>query len=218
MNRICISIFIVAVSGCSLLQKSLHIPKGVISKPKQNLKNSRYSKIVQNAIDDPSSIDYQEVRQEYRKTSLFHPYHVPEPLQKLRELIEAKKYQESIAIVQRSMYAYFPEIELHYYAAIAYESKAMGEYAAWHRFVMSNLIDSVLQKKQGTTLEEAIEVISEREEYVVLNFFELENQSQKFLQKKQHAYDCFRVQPSSRYTSGKIFFQIDQLLAWQKDN
>lgn len=174
----------------------------------RNQQPAGYQQLVEIALQQPNQVDYQKMRQLYSQQPYFHSQNPPEFLNKARKLIQQKRYQSATEIIQNSLKKYFAEIELHYLASIAYRKLGTRGAANSHSYIMSLLIDSILQQGSGQSITRAFPIISNREEDVILNFYELENASEIIIQKQNLFYHKIQVQATQRYPYSQIIFLL----------
>ena len=184
-----------------------------VKSPTNSGSGKSYNDLVKQAIDDPEKGSYSEIRISYSETAFYTPYKSPDGIQEMEKLLKANKNEEVIKLTQKHIHNHFAELDLHYYALVAYKNLNKEDGFNWHRFVLNRLINSILKSGDGKSTKTAFVVIAVREEYSFMGLTGIEQEGQHLVNEKGHSYDMFDVKKSEKYNHNKMYFNIDIPLA-----
>lgn len=187
------------------------------SSPKKNLSNSvsdkSYNDLVTKAIDNPQNAPFGDIRISYSESSIYSPYSQLEEIQEMGKLLNANKNDQVIKLTQKYIQTYFAELDFHYYAMVAYKNLNNENGFNWHRFVLNQLVNSILKSGDGKSTKTAFVVIAVREEYSFMGLLGIDHSGQHLVNEKGHSYDMFDVKKNENYNENKVYFNIDIPLA-----
>ena len=83
--------------------------------------------------------------------------------------------------------------------------------AAYHRYVVQGILDSVLRSGDGNSPETAYKVIAISEEYAVLSHLGLQPGMQALLDVKGKSYDLFKGLDAEGQFAREVYFDIDPI-------
>jgi hypothetical protein len=217
MKALCnFSLLITFTFGLFLLQ-SCNINKNISNKgeyytPQLNLShkvaNEKYISIVDSAMTNPISIDYETLRMTFACTKDFKPYGDDQYLKKIKELLENNEYEVATEVVKEVITELFYDPLFHFYAYVAWNQSGNEELSDIHSYYYVKLLESILKGGDGKSPRTAFHVISVAEEYRVMEYLEVELNTQSLINVDGHTFDLMEVKDSIG-TKSEIYFNID---------
>ncbi|MFP4664364.1 MAG: DUF4919 domain-containing protein [Bacteroidales bacterium] len=206
---------ILLTGACSVLQKQTEImDKDELEKihPMLGLEeteaDNKYSQLVDSAMENPADIDYQELRMVYARTSGYSPYAENEDLEKIRKLLDSEQYEVATEVVKTVYHTQFHVPMFHFYAYAAWKESGNDKMAKLHSMIFNELMQSILKSGDGKSAKTAWVVINISEEYRVLEFLEMEMQSQSLVTENNRNYDRMEVIDENG-EEDVVYFNID---------
>lgn len=103
------------------------------------------------------------------------------------------------------------DLEANITAAALADQRKDAATAAYHRYVVQGLLDSVLRSGDGKTPETAYKVIAVSEEHAVLHHLGLQPRTQLLLEIGGRAYDLFRTVDAEGEPAREVYFDVDAI-------
>ena len=103
------------------------------------------------------------------------------------------------------------DLEANVTAAEIADQKKDAATAAYHRYVVQGLLDSVLRSGDGKSPETAYKVIAVSEEHAVLRHLGLQPRTQLLLEIGGRAYDLFRTVDAEGQPAREVYFDVDAI-------
>jgi tetratricopeptide (TPR) repeat protein len=176
---------------------------------------TRYDALVEKVKQKDSSVNFTELRHAFYESANYNPYAPMMSYRPLNAAIAQKNYEEALKIAEGVLSKNFVEINAHMAAQIAYQETGNTEKAAFHKFMVDGLLNSIKSSVDGKSKEKAFEVISINEEYGLIRSLGLRPIKQAMLEDKGHRYDVITVIDPQTNQESQIFFNIDRPFNWQ---
>lgn len=171
---------------------------------------SELENMIDRRLKGDETISLSGIRLKAMAQPKFNPYGEPAILKNLKEidLTDTKAVEEGILVCQVGFFESFHELEFHIIASNFYKTQGDDKKSDFHILLFRWLLDSILSSGDGHETETAFPVISLREEYGVMHMLSLEHTKQYLLRRESKTFDVFTVNPSERYTSASIYFEL----------
>ena len=204
---------ILLASACSLFKgkitdspeiESMH-PMLTVS---QDSADDVYRNLLDTIMEDPANGDYQALRMVHTQTSDYTPYSDNEHLEKIKNLLDAEQYSVATEVIKSVYYKQFHVPMFHYYAFVAWKRSGNEDMATIHSLYYRKLIESITENGDGKTPETAWLITNVSEEYRVLEFLDMELQSQNLITKKGMHFDQMEVTDSTG-SEKSVYFNIE---------
>jgi hypothetical protein len=177
--------------------------------------DQEYEELLSKAKSDPETVDFQELRLVYARSSHYSPYHTPAGDQSSWEqLIRQTDGQAALRAVDGRLDQNYLDVESHLLAAFVYGRMDETTKADYHRRFGGGLLESILNSGDGQTPETAYTVIIVAEEYAVLGYLGLELRSQALVEGEGHYFDEMHVHHRQTGKDSTLYFNIDIPHAW----
>ncbi|OQA14798.1 MAG: hypothetical protein BWY64_03109 [bacterium ADurb.Bin363] len=174
---------------------------------------SSYIKLLERVKNLDETVDFKEFRLAYTETPEYNPYFVNDGNSDLmNSALDNKQYEDAIKYAQTVLDKNYTDMDAHVVCKIAYKESGQQVESDFHDFVFKGLLKSILDSGDGKTPETAYQVISIREEYIILTVFGLTYDVQNLIDVKGHSYDMFNLKGEQK----EIYFNIDILDKWLK--
>jgi len=125
------------------------------------------------------------------------------------EAFGEKQYDKALQHAQLILDKEFVDIDAHHISRLIYREMGNLKQQDFHHFVTKGLIDSILDSGDGKSAETAYQVISVREEYIILSVLGLKLEKQGLMGSKGHSYDKMEVKNPRTQETAIIFFNVD---------
>ncbi|MEA3447087.1 MAG: DUF4919 domain-containing protein [Bacteroidota bacterium] len=201
-------------SSCSIFKKS-NAPNEIdvnnlhpILQLSESEASKVYSQQLDSAMNHPKKADYEALRLGFTRTSDYQPYSDNEHLSKIKSLLDDEEYTVASEVVKTVYHKLFHVPIFHFYAYVAWKETGNSKMAKMHSLYYNQLIKSILQSGDGTSAASAYIIINVSEEYRVIEYLNMEMQSQKLITKNGHYYDLLDAIDSTGNKSS-VYFNID---------
>jgi TonB family protein len=176
--------------------------------------DAAYLTLVERVKGGDFTIDFRSLRMACIKSSLCKPRGTGEELQAILQAEKDHLMNRLIGLEEARIEQGFVDIEAHAECSAAYAEISEPEKAKFHRDVVTALMRSILNTGDGKTKEKALEVISDREEYMMLTAMGLPSSgpaivSRSVITEGPHAYDRWFIQKPPERNAVELFFNID---------
>lgn len=170
-----------------------------------------YTDLVDRVNKGDLSIDFRALRFACLKEKNCAPEGNREDLVKVRRAMQSKDFSEATKVANKLIDHGFPNIEAHAFCSEAYDALNEPEKAKFHHEVTRALIRSILASGDGKAQEEAFEVISVSEEYIIMQVLGLPRFpiQQSLVAVKGHSYDVLQVTDPKSGEKVSVYFNID---------
>lgn len=169
--------------------------------------NARYNDLVAKLKAGDKTVDFKELRVAYAGT--IHTVNTDPQKRAMAAALNAKKFDEAIENADAVLAADYADMDAHFLEYIAYRESQNPEQAAFHRFVLQGLLDSITKSSDGKSYETAFEVIEVDEEYVLLRFMGLMPSKQSMAEKNGHSFDVMETVNPKTKEKVTLHFNID---------
>jgi len=179
--------------------------------------DEEYEELLANAKASPESVDFEELRLAYAKSSHYFPYAVPSgDLYASVDVSSGTDGEAALSAVRQRLESNYVDIQAHLLAASVYGRIGEIERAKYHYVFGERLVRSILESGDGRTRQTAFTVISVAEEYAVLGFLGLEPGDQAFWKDKEHDFDEMQVLHPPTGMASTWYFNIDVPQRWYR--
>lgn len=165
-----------------------------------------------------TNVDFRALRLAYTQTPHYSPYGEDNNTAPMFRALNEKAYPKVLEHARLIHEKNFTDMDAHFASRIA--CGELGERKCYdnHHATLVKLIDSIIDSGDGATPESALQVITTREEYVILNVLQLEPKQQKLQQIGDKAYDVFEVlDPQSNQTL-VLYFDVTIPYNWLNES
>ena len=170
--------------------------------------DSTYFRLVSRAKTGDTTVDYTQMRMSYTETDLYSPYGGRAYMDSARKAMDKKEYAEAMNYLNEELERNFVNIDAHFMAFFALRRLEDTARADRHKYFYQALIKSVLASGDGSA-ESPWTVISTKEEYAVINYYNLKFKKQTLRGINGHSCDVMEtIDPETReeYT---LHFNVD---------
>lgn len=189
---------------------------GSFSKEATAEKQSYYLLLEKVKAFDRSS-DFKALRLSYTETSGYDPYSDNTEARKaMFDALDSKQYEKAIKHAQSILEGNYVDIEAHIVSSISYRGIRDSGKSDFHDFIVKGLVGSILGSGDGKGTESAYQVISIKEEYVILDVLGLEMKIQSLIVSNGHSYDRLETITPETGKTEVLYFNVDIPLAWLK--
>jgi hypothetical protein len=182
--------------------------------PDTEVQAYRYDKQVQQYIDGTEKPDLAVLRDEYVTTEYYRPWDTTGVLQQMKTSDEKRDWISVAKLAEQNVSRYFVNIEFHYLAMKANKNLGNNDKYLWHRKMLYDIVQEIMSRGNGKSLETAYRVISVSEEFVIMNFLGLRYSDQLAFPFEGHYYEQFLVEPNEFYNGRQIYFNVDIPMKW----
>jgi len=184
-----------------------------------DVNNPDYYGLVKKLKNNAINVDFQALRVSYTKTQDYKPYGADDSAKDAAfDALNKKNYAEAVRQAQFVLEKNYVDLDAHMLCRIAYREMGNLEKDAFHNAVLKGLVSSLYASGDGTTPEEAIVVISVREEYFLLNANGLKTIKNSSFTANGHNYDKMDVENKKTAEKTVIYFNIDIPFGWLTKN
>ena len=170
--------------------------------------NKKYEKTLEQLKSGKIDINFKEFRLSCAD-SKYSCEADSDDVKKIRTILENKKFEEGLKIVNKSLEKTFVDIDLHYFAFIANMELKNTDKADFHKSVLRGLLDSIQENKHGKSEDDAFVVINVHEEYVFLRFSNMRPKSQSLSSKDGHSFDVMKCEDMRDHSELTVYFDVD---------
>jgi hypothetical protein len=167
-----------------------------------------YRTLLDSIMENPADGDYQALRFVHSQSSEYAPYSDNEHLEKIKKLLDSEQYVVATEVIKSVYYKQFHIPLFHYYAFVAWKRSGIEDMAKIHSLYYHKLIESITENGDGKTPETAWTVINVSEEYRVLEYLDMELQSQSLITENGMHFDQMEVTDSTGLKQS-LYFNIE---------
>jgi len=177
----------------------------------------KYQILLERVKQGDPTVDFLELRRAYSESPSFMDTGNSDDSKKMYEAFNHKDYASALKYARKILDINYCDIDAQHTAYLAYRELNDAEHADFHHTVSHNLIQSILRTGDGKSPETAMEVITVREEYVILMVMGLQPNQQSLESSGGHQYDRMEATNPETHEKVTIFFNIDRTMArWMK--
>ena len=177
-----------------------------------------YDDLLDAALQDPASADFQALRAAYAQSEEYAPYvHDTEHLEALRGALHADDLPAALAAIEGLLDHNYLDVEAHMAADYIYTRLEDADRSAYHRAFAKGLIDAILDSGSGRDFATAFAVLNVTEEYTVLRVLGFRPGEQRLTEHEGHWFDILSVQHPSRDGTFEVYFNVDLPRHWLQD-
>jgi hypothetical protein len=177
-----------------------------------------YDDLLDAALQDPASADFQELRTAYAQSEDYAPYvHDTEHLEALRAALHGDDLPAALDAIEGLLDHNYLDIEAHMAADYIYTRLNDEENSVYHRTFARGLIDAILDTGSGRDFATAFAVLNVTEEYTVLRVLGFRPAGQRTIQHEGDWFDILSAQHPSRQETFEVYFNIDLPRRWLQD-
>lgn len=181
----------------------------------KSAQQTKYDALLEKVKQKDPSVNFTELRHAFYETPNYNPQAPMMSYRQLNAAIAQKNYEEAIKIAEGVLARNFVEINAHMTAQIAYQQTGNAEKAAFHKFMVDGLLNSIKGSVDGKSKEKAFEVISINEEYGLIRSLGLRPIQQGLQEDKGHFYDVITVIDPQTNQQSQLYFNIDKPFSWK---
>ncbi len=166
------------------------------------------------SIKSSLSDDFFTLRMAYTHTKDYSPYasSVSDSLKKVTQFIDSSNYDSAISMINKIHEIEYVNIPSHLYLGYIYDQLGDSLKSKFHFTIYDGLLNSIYQSGDGRTPQTAYIVISTKEEYQFLNWFNLQFHSQSLIDKDEYSFDLMSVSDPNTNEKFEIYFNIELAL------
>ena len=161
------------------------------------------------------SIDFAQLRRLYSQTDSYSPYG-DSSKKEMYTALNNNDFKKARSLADEALKENYLNIDAHFVKMIACDKLGEAACSAHHKYVAKGIIDSILKSGDGKSLESALFVISVAEEYAVVRVSGLRPVSQALNHSDGHSYDVLTVIDPNTKEEGKLYFNIDVIIAAER--
>lgn len=187
------------------------LPRGAVAQAPETAgepaAHKEYRSLVARMKKSDPSLDFDRLRRlrtqldTYGAGSGEHPYND----------LEAGDVAAAQALAENVLAENELDLEANITAATLADQRKDAATAAYHRYVVQGLLDSVLRSGDGQSPETAYKVIAVSEEHAVLHHLGLQPRDQILLDIEGRAYDLFRTVDAEGRLAREVYFDVDAI-------
>jgi hypothetical protein len=170
----------------------------------------------ENLLNKPNEVDFFELRIICAREKTFNPnYSNSKTRTEVVNIINARKYDEALEKVKYFFINDPVDIMAHAFADSIFEANKQESLSRFHRFMVNNLLYSIVSSGDGTSPAKAYYMISVKEEYNFLDILGFEIVKRlPTIQESGHYYDVFQVKHPKTGNIHTVYFNIDESFAF----
>ena len=175
--------------------------------------------IILDSIKNELSSDFFTLRMAFTHTKEYSPYgsDLADSLKRVSELIDSLKYDSAISALNRIQKIEYVNIPSHLYFGYIYNQLGDSAKSKFHYYIYEGLLNSIYQSGDGRTPQTGYIVISTKEEYQFLNWFDLQFHRQSLIDKDDYSFDLMRVTDPNTDEELEIYFNIELAISRLRD-
>ena len=175
---------------------------------------SQYEKLLARVKSFDRTMDFAALRLAFTETPAYDPYGGDKDAQGAMDgALDEGKHEKAVELAEAVLAKKYVDLDAQLVCCIAYKELGNEEKAAFHRFVMHGLIDSILNSGDGKDAATAYVVIEVGEEYFILNVFGCRMKQQALVGHDGHMVDRMDVVDREGRELA-LFFNIDLPFSW----
>jgi len=176
--------------------------------------NATYRELVARVRGGDFAVDFRTLRMACARSNICEPRAKPDDLAAMNVAVAEPRLNDAADICEKLVNQGFINIEAHMVCGQTYSQLNKAEQSKFHMDVMTALLRSILDAGDGKTEATAYEVISVREEYIVLAAMGLPNfgnagASRRTVAEGGHQYERWEVRNPKTQADVVVFFNID---------
>lgn len=162
------------------------------------------------SIKNNLSDDFFSLRMAYTKTNDYSPYSIEdrERHSRIENLIESKKYESALVVIDSILNHNFIDIISHLYSNYIYDKINKSNESIFHKRIYNGLLESILLSGDGKTTNTAFIVVNTKEEYMFLNWLGLIFKEQNLIFADGYAFDLMKTNEESTNDEYEVYFNI----------
>lgn len=207
-------LILLCVFVCTPAQTPQETPKPTEKETPKPAQKTKYDALLEKVKQKDPSVNFTELRYAFYESPNYNPYAPMMSYRPMNAAIAQKNYEEALKIAEGVLAKNFVEINAHMTAQIAYQETGNTEKAAFHKFMVDGLLNSIKSSVDGKSKEKAFEVISINEEYGLIRSLGLRAIKQALLEDKGHSYDVITVVDPATNQQTDLYFNIDRPFKW----
>ena len=168
-----------------------------------------YSKL--DSIKKDLTDDFFTLRMAYTKTSDFNPYDtdIADIYKSIVEAIHSSNYHHGLELADSILKHNYVDSRSHMYCGYIYKQLNDSLKSNYHNWCYEGLINSIKQSGDGRTARTAFIVITTKEEYGLLDWYNLQFKEQSLVMKDSHDFDILKAKDDEANEEYDIYFNID---------
>lgn len=184
-------LFLFILSGCATGQPGSDQPK-IISTPAPLNEELTYNDYLKELTSGNTNINYFGLRMAYTKTDKYYPYGftITDKIQdEAQTLFNGGNTDGALRKVAEILDGDYTDLMAHFNTSIYYDKLGDSGKSAFHKKIFQELIGSILSSGTGGTANEAMTVITVREEYIVLSYLGYQVMNQALIEHNGSSID-----------------------------
>lgn len=171
------------------------------------------------SIKNGLSIDFFTLRMAYTFTKEYLPYgsDLDDSLKKANNYIESAKYNSAITLINKIQTIEYVNIPSHLYLGFIYGQLGDSIKSKFHYNIYDGLLNSIYQSGDGRTPQTAYIVISIKEEYQFLHWFNFQVRGQSRKGSDGYSFDLMSVTDPNTNDDLEIYFNIELAFSRLRD-
>lgn len=163
------------------------------------------------SIKKGESSDFFTLRMAYTKTKEYSPYEsdISDSLTKALLLIDSLRFEKALSILKSIQDYNFVNIPSHLYYGYIYNELGDSLKSEYHYNIYDGLLNSIYDSGDGISPKTAYIVITTKEEYAFLNWFDLQFDRQILLSSDGYSFDLMDVTDPETKENFEIYFNIE---------
>jgi hypothetical protein len=163
-----------------------------------------------------SNINYRALRMAYSETKEYNYDGIEgADKQKIFAALNAKKYKDVLKLTDKVLEKKIVEPYSHYAASVANRELKDEKKSAFHQTILTGLVNSIMNGKDGKSAKNCFEVITISEEYFVMSYIGFNVSSQSLNNEDGHTFDVLARTNSETKETAKFYFNID--VVWKAE-
>jgi len=177
----------------------------------------RYPALLERVKRGDPTVDFLELRRAWSDSPSFVDTSGSDDSKNMSEAFNRKDYLGALELARKILNINFCDIDAQHTAYLSYQALNDPAPAEFHHNISHNLIQSILRTGDGKSQETAMEIITVREEYIVLMVKGLRPSGQSLEAGGGHQYDRLDAVDPQTHEKVTLYFNIDRTMArWEK--
>jgi len=151
---------------------------------------------------------FTELRELYVKTPYYDPSDT-EISRSMRGYIDNNELEEAISYIEGVIFKNLVYLDFNLYCRTIYLKEQKTELADFHAQTVTKILNAITASGDGSSPENALDVLSVGEEYAFMDLVGIEYKSQAAIEIDGQMYDVFEVVPGEAYDNEEIYFNVD---------
>ncbi len=163
--------------------------------------NEKFKKLYSKTQAMDKTINFTELRMLFTKTSDYHPLAPPDENQELMmQYYDQQKVGKAWEFAEKLL----KNDPLHLFAHFISREKK-----PFHEFILTGIINSIMNSGSGKNAESAFQVISINEEYFILNMIGSNIISHELIEINNQKFDLFNIHNPANDLHQEVYFNVD---------